>query len=117
MMTKVNEASNENVAKRESLNGVEANGSEINSSGIKKPEVFPFYDGPTNTFSYIVKDPNSNVCAIIDSVLDFDYAVRFLYQNQVGAQSSKSDCTLVVCSTSKPDFEGSPHGSYTCTNS
>lgn len=38
------------------------------------PEVFPFYDDATNTFSYIVKDPESNACAVIDSVLDFDYA-------------------------------------------
>lgn len=39
-----------------------------------KPEVRHFFDAPTNTFSYIVKDPNSNACAIIDSVMDFDYA-------------------------------------------
>ncbi len=39
-----------------------------------KPEVFHFFDAPTNTFSYIVKDPASNACAIIDSVMDIDYA-------------------------------------------
>lgn len=39
-----------------------------------KPEVAAFFDPPTNTVSYIVKDPNSNACAIIDSVMDFDYA-------------------------------------------
>ena len=38
------------------------------------PEVFPFFDKDTNTVSYIVKDPQSSTCAIIDSVLDFDYA-------------------------------------------
>ena len=38
------------------------------------PEVVPFFDAPTNTISYIVKDPNSNACAVIDSVMDFDYA-------------------------------------------
>lgn len=37
------------------------------------PEVFPFYDKQTSTFSYIVKDPNSNACAVIDSVLNIDY--------------------------------------------
>lgn len=40
----------------------------------QKPIVTTFFDEPTNTFSYVVKDPNSNTCAIIDSVLDFDYA-------------------------------------------
>lgn len=39
-----------------------------------KPEVAPFYDEDTNTFSYVVKDPSSKTCAIVDSVLDFDYA-------------------------------------------
>jgi len=39
-----------------------------------KPEVTAFFDEPTNTISYVVKDPNSNGCAIIDSVMDIDYA-------------------------------------------
>jgi glyoxylase-like metal-dependent hydrolase (beta-lactamase superfamily II) len=38
------------------------------------PQVKAFFDEPTNTFSYVVRDPDSNACAIIDSVLDFDYA-------------------------------------------
>ncbi len=38
------------------------------------PEVVAFFDKPTNTISYIVKDPNSDACAVIDSVMDFDYA-------------------------------------------
>jgi len=38
------------------------------------PVVQHFFDEPTNTFSYVVRDPQSNACAIIDSVLDFDYA-------------------------------------------
>ena len=37
------------------------------------PEVFPFFDKDSCTLSYIVKDSNSSSCAIIDSVLDFDY--------------------------------------------
>lgn len=37
------------------------------------PQVKAFFDEPTNTFSYVVQDPDSEVCAIIDSVLDFDY--------------------------------------------
>ncbi|RYE53884.1 MAG: MBL fold metallo-hydrolase, partial [Hyphomicrobiales bacterium] len=39
-----------------------------------KPEVVPFFDAATNTISYIVKDPASTACAVIDSVMDFDYA-------------------------------------------
>ncbi|KXS34851.1 MAG: Uncharacterized protein AWU56_1634 [Idiomarina sp. T82-3] len=41
---------------------------------VLKPIVTHFFDEPTNTYSYVVKDPNSSHCAIVDSVLDFDYA-------------------------------------------
>ncbi|AZT84828.1 MBL fold metallo-hydrolase [Marinobacter sp. NP-4(2019)] len=41
---------------------------------MQQPVVKHFFDEPTNTFSYVVKDPESNACAIVDSVLDFDYA-------------------------------------------
>ncbi len=39
-----------------------------------KPNVFAFFDAATNTISYIVKDPDSSACAIVDSVMDIDYA-------------------------------------------
>ncbi|MEZ5652473.1 MAG: MBL fold metallo-hydrolase [Burkholderiaceae bacterium] len=39
-----------------------------------RPEVEVFFDEPTNTFSYVVKDPASASCAVIDSTLDIDYA-------------------------------------------
>jgi glyoxylase-like metal-dependent hydrolase (beta-lactamase superfamily II) len=39
-----------------------------------KPHVAAFFEKDSNTFSYVVKDPKSNNCAIIDSVLNFDYA-------------------------------------------
>ncbi len=38
------------------------------------PLVKAFFDEATNTVSYVVKDPSTNACAIIDSVLDIDYA-------------------------------------------
>lgn len=38
------------------------------------PDVEGFFDAATNTISYVVKDPASNHCAIIDSVMDIDYA-------------------------------------------
>ncbi len=39
-----------------------------------KPDVKAFFDPATNTISYVVKDPRSNSCAVVDSVMDFDYA-------------------------------------------
>ncbi len=39
-----------------------------------QPIVTAFFDEPTFTYSYVIQDPESNHCAIIDSVLDFDYA-------------------------------------------
>ena len=38
------------------------------------PDITSFFDEATNTISYIVCDPNGSSCAIIDSVLDFDFA-------------------------------------------
>jgi glyoxylase-like metal-dependent hydrolase (beta-lactamase superfamily II) len=38
------------------------------------PEVTGFFDRDTSTISYVVKDPTSSACAIIDAVMDFDYA-------------------------------------------
>lgn len=47
-----------------------------------KPEVTPFFDPATNTISYVVKDPASNACAVVDSVMDIDYAAgRITYDN------------------------------------
>lgn len=39
-----------------------------------RPDVEAFFDADTNTISYIVKDPASDACAVIDSVMDIDYA-------------------------------------------
>ena len=39
-----------------------------------KPQVHAFFDEATNTVSFVVKDPEGRKCAIVDSVLDFDYA-------------------------------------------
>ena len=39
-----------------------------------KPEVTAFFDEDTNTVTYVVRDPGSNICAVIDPVLDFDPA-------------------------------------------
>jgi glyoxylase-like metal-dependent hydrolase (beta-lactamase superfamily II) len=37
-----------------------------------KPDVTGFYDAPTGSIQYIVADPSTRKCAIIDPVLDFD---------------------------------------------
>jgi glyoxylase-like metal-dependent hydrolase (beta-lactamase superfamily II) len=47
-----------------------------------KPDVEGFFDEATNTISYIVKDPGSDACAIVDSVMDIDYAAgRITYDH------------------------------------
>jgi glyoxylase-like metal-dependent hydrolase (beta-lactamase superfamily II) len=38
------------------------------------PQVKDFFDKDTNTFSYVVSDPATSRCAIIDSVLNYDAA-------------------------------------------
>ena len=39
-----------------------------------KPLVHAFFDEATNTLTYVVREPGGRACAIIDSVLDFDYS-------------------------------------------
>jgi glyoxylase-like metal-dependent hydrolase (beta-lactamase superfamily II) len=39
-----------------------------------RPEVHGFFDEATNTVTYVLRDPQGSACAVIDSVLDFDYA-------------------------------------------
>lgn len=47
-----------------------------------QPEVKTFFDPATNTISYVVKDPSSHACAVIDSAMDIDYeAGRITYQH------------------------------------
>jgi glyoxylase-like metal-dependent hydrolase (beta-lactamase superfamily II) len=47
-----------------------------------RPEVKGFFDPATNTISYVVKDPASTACAVVDSVMDIDYAAgRITYDH------------------------------------
>ena len=51
-----------------------------------KPEVAGFYDPDTATISYVVKDPASKSCAVIDSVMDLDQAagrISFISADQI----------------------------------
>ena len=41
---------------------------------VMTPSVTAFFDEPTNTITYVVREPQGRACAVIDSVLDFDYA-------------------------------------------
>ena len=38
------------------------------------PIVHAFFDDATNTITYLAQDPAGRACALVDSVLDFDYA-------------------------------------------
>jgi len=62
---------------------------------MQHPQVKAFFDENTNTFSYVVSDPQTLQCAIIDSVLDYDAAsaststhsadhiIKFIQENQL----------------------------------
>ena len=53
-----------------------------NISLEKHPEVTAFFDDQSNTISYVVKDPDSASCAILDAVMQFDYAAgRLSYES------------------------------------
>ena len=39
-----------------------------------KPLVKSFFDAQSNTISYVVQDPSTRGCAVIDAVMNFDYA-------------------------------------------
>ncbi|MGE3293248.1 MAG: MBL fold metallo-hydrolase [Geminicoccaceae bacterium] len=41
---------------------------------MQRPAVTGFFDQPTNTVSYVVVDPTTRKCALVDSVLDYDPA-------------------------------------------
>jgi glyoxylase-like metal-dependent hydrolase (beta-lactamase superfamily II) len=62
------------------------------------PDITAFFDQASNTISYVVRDPNGSACAIIDSVLDFDFAsgrtdrqsadklIKFVQENKLEVQ-------------------------------
>ncbi|WP_374438221.1 MBL fold metallo-hydrolase [Pseudomonas panipatensis] len=47
---------------------------EVRAGRASAPQVTSFFDEATFTVSHVVRDPHSDACAIIDSVLDFDQA-------------------------------------------
>jgi len=66
-------------------------------STATKPEVTGFFDPDTYTISYIVADPGSKHCAIIDSVLDYNPnsgCTRRTSADQIIAQVRSRDLTV-----------------------
>jgi glyoxylase-like metal-dependent hydrolase (beta-lactamase superfamily II) len=62
-----------------------------------KPEVTAFFDPATNTISYVVKDPGSDACAVVDSVMDIDYAagrITYDHADEIIAFIQKNDLKL-----------------------
>lgn len=47
---------------------------EVPSGAVPRPEVTAFFDEETMTVSYVVRDPASRACAVLDSVRDYDPA-------------------------------------------
>ena len=46
-----------------------------------RPDVTGFFDEQSNTITYVVKDPTSNACAVVDAVMEFDQAAgRLTYE-------------------------------------
>ncbi len=47
-----------------------------------RPVVTAFFDPATHTISYVVRDPDSRACAVVDSVMDIDYAAGRITHDQ-----------------------------------
>ncbi|MFK7837462.1 MAG: MBL fold metallo-hydrolase [Sulfitobacter sp.] len=61
------------------------------------PEIEPFFDPQTNTISYVVKDPASSSCAVIDSVMDIDVAagrITHVHADEIIAHIEEHDLKL-----------------------
>lgn len=62
-----------------------------------KPDVHAFFDPATNTVSYVVKAPDSRACAVIDSVMDIDYAggrITYQHADEIIAFIRENELTL-----------------------
>ena len=51
---------------------------------MASPDVNAFFDAATNTVSYVVADPATGQCAVIDPVLDYDAAAGRISTHSVG---------------------------------
>ncbi len=63
----------------------------------QKPEVTGFFDPGSNTITYVVHDPDSTACAIVDPVMEFELSagrLTFESADQVIAYIRENDLTL-----------------------
>jgi len=66
-------------------------------SVFQSPEVNPYYDEDTNTVSYLVVDPEIKACAVVDWVLNFDYAagaISYEQADEIIAEIKSRDLNL-----------------------
>ncbi|MEM7193211.1 MAG: MBL fold metallo-hydrolase, partial [Pseudomonadota bacterium] len=62
------------------------------------PDIRAFFDEATNTVSYLVSDPETNLAAVIDPVLDFDHKsgqANTDSANEILAQAEKDGLNIV----------------------
>ncbi|MBO0345614.1 MBL fold metallo-hydrolase [Roseibium sp. CAU 1637] len=62
-----------------------------------RPDVTGFFDAATNTISYVVQDPASTACAVVDPVMDIDYAagrISHAHADDIIAFIQKNGLTL-----------------------
>ncbi|MGJ4997055.1 MBL fold metallo-hydrolase [Bradyrhizobium sp. HKCCYLS3077] len=64
-----------------------------------RPKVAGFFDPDTSTISYVVKDPSSPSCAIIDPVLDIDYAA-----GRLGTRSADTLIDYIRMNDLRPEW-------------
>jgi glyoxylase-like metal-dependent hydrolase (beta-lactamase superfamily II) len=63
----------------------------------KIPDVKALFDEQSNTISYVVKEPDSTSCAVIDPVMEFDYAAgRLTYASADAIIADIHNCDLTV---------------------
>ena len=61
------------------------------------PQVEAFFDPATNTISYVVSDPASKSCAVIDSVMDINFSagrITYDHADEIVAYIEKNDLKL-----------------------
>jgi hypothetical protein len=46
------------------------------ASANSKPDIYPCFEKVTDTWQYVVADPESHEAVVIDSVLDFDPSAK-----------------------------------------
>ena len=63
-----------------------------------RPEVASFFDPSTNTISYVVTDPETRACAVIDSVMDIDYAAGRITHDHADQMSEITELLISIIS-------------------